>query len=393
MTKVKQGSLKNTGPRVLVVDDDANLRRFLQSALARLGFEVITAESGAGAIAMAEKTGFDACLTDLKLPGMPGEEIIGALLKIDPGLDIIVMTGYASIDSAIACMKAGAHDYLQKPVDMNRLEIILRRAVEKKMLERKLEEIVKTRDCLVRSEKLSLAGKFAGAILHEMNNPLSFVISNMKMVRESLREVSGRQVSGGDEILEDIFAGIDESITGAERISELLSGLSRVSMQPLGEDSRLVDLNRFVALWYDDIVTRGYPGAGDVCLKNGQDLQQARVAPSNLMTALSNILTFLQRAHSRKAAETGPRFDVTVAAGEGPPSIEIRDDSLRLPEEERLTIFDPRIDLDKEGGTTLRMDIGLAIANQIAASQQAELLFESDATGTSFRIVFPQPLV
>jgi len=99
----------------------------------------------------------------------------------------------------------------------------------------------------------------------------------------------------------------------------------------------------------------------------------------------------LQRAHARKAGDVEPRFDVLVALGEGPVSIEIRDDSLILSEGQRLAIFDPRIDLDTESGKTLRMDIGLAIASQIAASQQVELIFESGEKGTSFILVFQPP--
>jgi ActR/RegA family two-component response regulator len=383
--KAEEGT-QHPKPRVLVIDDDPNLQRFLQTALTRMGFEVLAAESGAGAITIAAKNGLDACICDLKLPGMSGEEIIAALLKIDPDLDIIVMTGYATIDSAIACMKAGAYDYLQKPVDMNRLEVILRRAAEKRILERRLAELVNTRERLVRSEKLSLAGKFAGAILHEMNNPLSIIISNMKMVKESIGQLSGQA-----KILTEINGAIGDSIEGAERISELLSGLSLVSMQPQGEERTLVDLRSFVVKWHQGIVARGFPGAGDVRLVTGHELRRVLVSPSNMMTALDNILTFLQRAHARKAGDVEPRFDVLVALGEGPVSIEIRDDSLILSEGQRLAIFDPRIDLDTESGKTLRMDIGLAIASQIAASQQVKLIFESGEKGTSFILVFQPP--
>ncbi len=132
------GSTSSRG-RILVVDDDLGLRESLSAILSSYDFEVETFEEGASAIEQAKKQKFDLALTDLNMAGMDGVQTVGGLKEVDPDIEIIVLTGGATVETAVACMKRGAYDYVLKPFDPEELIRLLERALEKRHLKSSLE--------------------------------------------------------------------------------------------------------------------------------------------------------------------------------------------------------------------------------------------------------------
>ncbi|MBI2375502.1 MAG: response regulator [Deltaproteobacteria bacterium] len=120
---------------VLVIDDEPGMREMLSYELAQEGFEVETAESGMAAVEAVKRRRFDLAVTDLKMPGMDGVATVEALRSLDPDLEVIVGTGYATVETAVACMKRGAYDYIQKPYDLTELKVLLERAMQKSHLQ------------------------------------------------------------------------------------------------------------------------------------------------------------------------------------------------------------------------------------------------------------------
>lgn len=103
--------------RLLIVDDEV---RFIESMARRLrmrGFEVSTALSGVEALAVVANRAIDVVLLDLKMPGMSGEEVLARLRADHPLVEVIILTGHGSIDSAVKCTQVGSHSYLQKPCE------------------------------------------------------------------------------------------------------------------------------------------------------------------------------------------------------------------------------------------------------------------------------------
>lgn len=120
---------------VLVIDDEPGIREMLSFELAQEGFDVETAESGMAAVAAVKRRKFDLAVTDLKMPGMDGSATVEALRAVDPEIEVIVATGYASVETAVACMKRGAYDYINKPYDLGELKLLLERALQKSHLQ------------------------------------------------------------------------------------------------------------------------------------------------------------------------------------------------------------------------------------------------------------------
>jgi DNA-binding response OmpR family regulator/signal transduction histidine kinase len=149
---------------VLVIDDEPDMREMLAFSLPANEFEVVTADGGRAAVEVLGTRRFDVAITDLKMPGMNGVETVAALRELDPDMEVIVATGYASLETALACMKHGAYDYIRKPYDIAELRHLILRAVEKRRL-RSLVPLYEVSCALLslrtRSEVLTHLGELA----------------------------------------------------------------------------------------------------------------------------------------------------------------------------------------------------------------------------------------
>ena len=130
--------------RVLIVDDEKIALRNLQHIMKKEGYEVETAESGLLAIKMLEKSldnEFDVVLTDLKMPEVDGMEVLAKSRKICPDTEVIMVTGYATMNSAIEAVKAGAYHYISKPFELDEVRRVVKKALEKRLLKLENREL------------------------------------------------------------------------------------------------------------------------------------------------------------------------------------------------------------------------------------------------------------
>ena len=117
-TVADAGANEESGaPTLLLVDDDASFREALGGAMRRRGYIVYLAENGEQAIATATETSIEYAVVDIRMVGMDGVEVVRRLHAIDDGTRIVVLTGYGTIANAVDAMRAGAFDYLTKPID------------------------------------------------------------------------------------------------------------------------------------------------------------------------------------------------------------------------------------------------------------------------------------
>src|SRR5262245_53408012 len=123
--------------RILFADDERSLQEVMRSELPRLGHEVTVCPDGKSALKALEQAVFDAAILDLRMPGLNGIEVLEQIKQVSPDTEVVIMTGHASIETAIDAVRLGAFDYITKPCKMAQIETILRKAVEKRLLKHK----------------------------------------------------------------------------------------------------------------------------------------------------------------------------------------------------------------------------------------------------------------
>ena len=136
--------------KILVVDDERSIRNIIKELLEMEDHTVETAENGADALAKCETGKYDLVISDIKMPEMDGVELLGQIHQRYPDLPVIMISGHGDITTAVDCIKQGAFDFIEKPIEMNRLLVTVRNAMERtdlvqetKVLRRKVSKIGK----------------------------------------------------------------------------------------------------------------------------------------------------------------------------------------------------------------------------------------------------------
>lgn len=166
--------------RILVVDDDYASRLMLQKALEQNGYQVSLASNGQDALQMLRKEPFDMVLTDLIMQGLSGLDLLGQVKELESDIATMLLTGHASIETAIQAVRLGASDYMLKPINLEELKIRVKRAFERQELERRLYEA---------ERKLTYNATIA-TTNHEINQPLTVIISAIDMVRMEIQKLN-----------------------------------------------------------------------------------------------------------------------------------------------------------------------------------------------------------
>ena len=117
--------------KILIVDDERAIRNSLKEILGDEGYEVDVAEDGATALEMADKERYGVIFCDIKMPGMDGTEVLEKLVSEGVDSAIVMISGHGDIETAVDCIKKGAFDFIQKPLDLNRILITIKNATDK----------------------------------------------------------------------------------------------------------------------------------------------------------------------------------------------------------------------------------------------------------------------
>jgi len=191
--------------RILIIDDDEQVRQVLEECLLREKYDVLPVKSGREALNAIEISIFDAALIDIHLGDMTGVEILKAIKSRDSDVDAVMMTGFPEIDTAVQALRLGAYDYLTKPLELEGLRHLLRRIAERRYL---------------RSEVTSLRSRLADA------PPIGEIIGQSPLIQQ-IRELIAKVADTDSTVLIE-----GESGTGKELIAYALHRLSSRSKGP-----------------------------------------------------------------------------------------------------------------------------------------------------------------
>src|SRR3990170_1986371 len=128
-------------PKILVVDDEKSIRDLLSAALGQWGYQAFLSTSGPEALGMLKGQLLDAALIDIRMPDMDGIELLRELKRYDSSMEVVIMTGYPTVTTAVEALKEGAYDYLTKPLIMDELKHLLARLIERRFLRKEVNTL------------------------------------------------------------------------------------------------------------------------------------------------------------------------------------------------------------------------------------------------------------
>jgi DNA-binding NtrC family response regulator len=145
--------------RILIVDDEAIVRDFVSEVLIRMGHAPLAVESGEKALEYLKRSEYDVVVTDFKMPGLSGLDVLKEAISLWPDCRVIMITAFGTIEQAVGAMKLGAHDYITKPISPDHLELVVSKALEYKSL--KMENRVLRREISEKYSFENIIGKSA----------------------------------------------------------------------------------------------------------------------------------------------------------------------------------------------------------------------------------------
>jgi signal transduction histidine kinase len=174
---------------ILVIDDEPDVRDVLVISLEDAGYRTLSAPDGETGLALLASHGPQILITDIRMPGMSGLEVLKQARRIRPQTQVIVTTGFADIKKAITALQHDASDFITKPVDDTTLHLALKRAMERYRNQKELadytrllEQTVLNQEKILHQEKMMSLGRLAASMVHEINNPLSGILNYLQLM-------------------------------------------------------------------------------------------------------------------------------------------------------------------------------------------------------------------
>ena len=373
---------------LLLVDDEEGIRMVLGISLADRGYQVHLAENAQHALELLDSKAPGVVLTDIKMPGMDGIELLKAIKRKSPETEVIMLTGHGDMDLAIQSLKYDATDYLTKPIDDDILELALRRAWERITMRKQLRHYTENLELmveeksrrLIEAERMAAVGETITGMAHAVKNIAGGLRGGAFIVENGLATGNDEQVKKGWRMTQDNVVRIEELALDLLNIAKP-ERLKTVPTDPA------IPLRQVVQLMRPHAEQIGLP----LSLHVADGLPQIPMDPEGIHRCLMNLVTnALDACCSLKEAEP----EVVVApielhCGKCPGGIEynIRDYCGGMEEAVREKLFLSFFTTKGSRGT----GIGLMLTRKIVEAHQGTIHVESQwGTGSSFTIFLPE---
>ena len=357
-------------PRILIIDDEQVVLESCAEILLDQPYEIATADNGGRGLELVGQFRPDLVFVDMKMPGVSGLEVLDAITRDHPTIVTVVMTGYATLDTAIEAMKLGAYDFIPKPLTPDHFREITTRSLEKRKLV--LETIA------LRREKEMLRENFAVIVSHELRSPLSAVQQNLSVLSRQLSPVIDEDQQ---QRLERMKVRIGDLLN---IVDTWLRGVS-VDLAGIRERFDTVCLSEPIAKAVESV--QPYTTRKGVCVTLNENSEKVFGDEGTLTEALTNII-----GNAVKYSYEGGTVTLTTKQLDEQVRIDVTDCGVGISAGDRAHILDDfyrgDIGAQGEGGTGL----GLAISRRIIEAHNGTLSVESEAgEGATFTIHLPTP--
>ncbi|RMD94675.1 MAG: response regulator [Calditrichaeota bacterium] len=231
-------------PKILIVDDEPVVRNVCQLSLEKRGYHVETVENGSRALELLKKGDIDIVFTDIKMPIIDGLELLDTIKRDFPHVEVVIMTGYATIEGAIDAMKKGAYDFILKPIKPDQIRLVTKKCVEKiqlseenrtlRLANQKLQELQEMKD------------KFLAITSHELRTPVSHLKGYLGILGDEIYD----QLSESDK--KQCIQVLNNAVQELEDIVARMHNLSQIENGKHSNELDLVDVNKIIEKIVED---------------------------------------------------------------------------------------------------------------------------------------------
>jgi two-component system sensor histidine kinase/response regulator len=371
-TKTKEQRKVPQKATILVIDDEEAMRDSCSQVLNKDGYMTETAEDGHSGLRKIREVKPDLVLIDLKMPGMGGMELLEKIGQIDPDIVSIVITGYATIESAVEAMKLNAYDFLPKPFTPDQLRIVIERGLERRRLAAESERL--------RREKEMMRENFITLVSHQLRSPLTSVKQYFGVIREGF---AGDVTEKQKEIIRKAGGYIDSLL---KLINDWLD-VSRVEAGRIRDKSEPVSLAAVLSEAAEALKPQAEAKKVVIELNITDNLPQLIGDPNCLKEAFLNLI-------SNAIIYNREGGTVTVTAKEQGDElvVEVSDTGIGISKENLPFIFDEFFRVkSKETQHISGTGLGLPIAKKIIEAHNGCVKVASEpGKGTNFSILLPK---
>ena len=359
-----------TKSKILLIDDEEVVLDSCAQILAGGPYEVASASDGTAGLRLIEEFRPDLVFVDLKMPGISGFEVLEKINQQDPTIVTIVITGFATVSSAVDAMKKGAYDFLPKPFTPEEFRLITRRGLEKRRLV--LETIA------LRKEKEMLRENFAAIVSHELKAPLGAAQQNLFLLED---ELSNQLTEDQKRRFERMKANINDLINLILTWLRVLS----VDIAKIRESFKPVSIDAVISKAIEGVQLHAVRKDIELVVSINKSLNPVNGDEGTLVETLINIL-----GNAIKYSRTASRIHIK-AEGEGSDVlISVMDTGPGISKEDLPYIFNDFYSGKVAPASERGSGIGLAVARRIVEAHNGTISVESElGKGSTFVIRLP----
>jgi two-component system, sensor histidine kinase and response regulator len=355
---------------VIIIDDEESMRDSCTMILKKDGFETITADNGEEGLQKIKELHPDIALVDLKMPGISGLNVLERIQSIDPHILPIVITGYATVESAVEAMKKGAYDFLPKPFTPEELRVIIRRGLEKIKLAREAE--------VLRREKKLIEENFITMVSHQLRSPIVAIAQYFETIMSgAVGQVSPQQenmLKKAKDRLEGLLTLINDWLDAARmNTGELVKKFKPVSLQDLIKEQ------------VEFLKPMAEKKAVTLNLAESQGEDRVLGDKDTLEQVFSNLIT-----NAVKYNREGGEVNITIQEDEDTVTAHITDTGIGIPKDKIPYLFEQffQVNRTKKGQGS---GLGLTIAQKIAEAHNGSIAVSSEKDkGSTFSVTLPK---
>lgn len=366
---VKRNGME-TKPRILIIDDEEIVLDSCLQILEGSGYATRTASDGSVGLRQAAEFRPDLVFVDLKMPGISGFEVLERIRALDPSIVTIVITGYATLASAVEAMQKGAYDFLPKPFTPDEFRLITRRGIEKRELV--LETIA------LRREKELLQENFAAIISHELRSPLSAVQQNLIRLTQEL----------SDRVDEAQMARLERMKSRINDLLEMIHTWLRAISSDIGsirENFGPTPIATVISRAVENVLPYAVRKDIDIDTLIAEPLDPVHGDEGTLVEAVVNLL-----GNAIRYSRSGSRVSVSAEQQADRILVAVQDSGIGIGEDELPYIFGDFYRGRAGAGDQAGAGLGLAITRRIVEAHGGTIAVTSKmGEGSTFVVALP----